>query len=174
MKTLVLGCGLKKPEGSIGIDTNSATVADIIYDLNITPYPLKNNQFDVIICHDILEHLENIIDVMKEIHRVGKNGAYVDIITPHFSSILSWNDPTHRHHFSSKSFDYFTNAPERWRTQFYTKEKFESLKTEVSFTRAPLSLMGKFISKLSPRIYEHHFAWIFPAKGIYVTLKIIK
>jgi predicted SAM-dependent methyltransferase len=104
MKTLVLGCGLKKPEGSIGIDNNPNTLADIIYDLDKIPYPFKDNKFDLIICHDILEHLNDIISAMKEIHRIGKHDAYVEIKTPHFSSILSWNDPTHKQHFSSKSF----------------------------------------------------------------------
>jgi 2-polyprenyl-3-methyl-5-hydroxy-6-metoxy-1,4-benzoquinol methylase len=95
MTTLVLGCGLKKPEGSIGIDTNPETTADILYDLNRTPYPLKANQFERILCHDILEHLDNIIPVMQEIHRIGTPGALVDIKTPHFSSILSWKVPPH-------------------------------------------------------------------------------
>ena len=83
MKTLVLGCGLKKPLGSIGIDINPAAMADIIHDLNAVPYPLKNDQFDLIICHDILEHLDNIIPSMQEIHRIGKHGACVDIICVH-------------------------------------------------------------------------------------------
>jgi SAM-dependent methyltransferase len=174
MRTLVLGCGLKKPDGSIGIDTNPATAADILYDLNRTPYPLKANQFERIICHDILEHLDNIIAVMKEIHRIGAPGALVDIKTPHFSSILSWNDPTHKHHFSRTSFEYFTDAPDRGRTQFYTQEKFAALKQEITFTRAPPSRLGQCLYTLSPRLYEHHFAWIFPAKGIHVVLKILK
>jgi SAM-dependent methyltransferase len=174
MKTLVLGCGLKKPAGSIGIDINPATMADVIHDLNTAPYPFKNDQFDMIICHDILEHLDNIIPSMKEIHRIGKCGAYVDIKTPHFSSILSWNDPTHKYHFSSKSFDYFTNIPARLRTQFYTEEKFEYVKKGVTFTKSPLSIAGKLIYTLSPRMYEHHFTWMLPAKGIIIMLRIIK
>src|SRR5687768_7076821 len=52
MNTLVLGCGLKKPDGSIGIDRNPGSAADLLYDLNRTPYPLKANQFERIICHD--------------------------------------------------------------------------------------------------------------------------
>jgi SAM-dependent methyltransferase len=174
MKTLVLGCGLRKPPGSIGIDSNPHTVADILHDLNQTPYPLKSNQFDLIICHDILEHLDDMVSVMKEIHRLGKDGSYVEIKTPHFSSILSWDDPTHKHHFTSRSFDYFTNVPERWRTHFYTEEKFECLSKDISFTRAPSSLIGKSIYQLSPRMYVHHFTWIFPAKGIFVKLRNIK
>jgi SAM-dependent methyltransferase len=174
MKTLVLGCGLKKPDESIGIDMNPETTADILYDLNRTPYPLKADYFERIICHDIIEHLDNIIAVMQEIHRIGAPGALVDIKTPHFSSILSWNDPTHKHHFSRTSFEYFTNAPDRWRTQFYTREKFAALKQEITFTRAPPSRLGQYLYSLSPRLYEHHFAWIFPAKGLHVVLQILK
>ena len=137
MNTLVLGCGLKKPAGSIGIDMNPGTTADLLYDLNRPPYPLKADSFERILCHDILEHLDDIVAVMREIHRIGAPGALVDIKTPHFSSILSWNDPTHRHHFSRTSFEYFTHAPDRWRTQFYTREKFAALTQEITFTRAP-------------------------------------
>jgi SAM-dependent methyltransferase len=174
MKTLVLGCGLQKPAGSIGIDMNPGTTADILYDLNRPPYPLKADHFERILCHDILEHLDDIVAVMREIHRIGAPGALVDIKTPHFSSILSWNDPTHRHHFSRTSFDYFTHAPDRWRTQFYTREKFATLTQELTFTRAPPSRLGHCLYTLSPRLYEHHFAWIFPAKGLHVVLQILK
>jgi hypothetical protein len=36
---IFIGCGLKKPEGSIGIDMNAETTANIIHDLNRTLYP---------------------------------------------------------------------------------------------------------------------------------------
>jgi hypothetical protein len=110
---------------------------------------------------------------VEVIRAVGLYG-YVDIKTPHFSSILSWNDPTHKHHFSRTSFEYFTDAPDRWRTQFYTQEKFASLKQEITFTRAPPSRLGRCLYTLSPRLYEHHFAWILPAKGLHVVLQILK
>ena len=63
--------------------------------------------FDAIVCHHVLEHLDNVIAVMEEIHRLGRPGARVYIRTPHFSSWQFYTDPTHRHPFSSRSFDYF-------------------------------------------------------------------
>ena len=39
---LDLGCGNKKRDGTIGVDFNSRTKADIIHDLNIFPYPFED------------------------------------------------------------------------------------------------------------------------------------
>lgn len=46
----------------------------------------------------------------KEIHRMCVNGALVTVITPHFSSLASWRDPTHLHHLSFFSMDHFEKS----------------------------------------------------------------
>jgi hypothetical protein len=45
---------------------------------------------------------------MAEIHRVGRNGADVFVVTPHFSSHNSYTDPSHVRHLAARSFQYFT------------------------------------------------------------------
>ena len=66
-KVLDLGCGRAKFPGSIGVDSNPESDADIIHDLNKFPYPFHDNEFDVIRCIDILEHLDDVVRVMEEI-----------------------------------------------------------------------------------------------------------
>jgi hypothetical protein len=45
---------------------------------------------------------------MEELHRISKPNGVIEIWTPHFSHPNSFNDPTHKHHFTLGTFDYFT------------------------------------------------------------------
>ena len=85
-----LGCGMRKEKGAIGIDINPATKADIIHDLNVFPYPLEDNKFDIIFCYDILEHLADTVRVMEEIYRFAKPNAIVIIKVPHYACWWGW------------------------------------------------------------------------------------
>lgn len=52
---------------------------------NVLSLPFKKNQFDVVLCAEVLEHLpfDNFIKALLEIHRVAK--SHVVITLPHFS-----------------------------------------------------------------------------------------
>ena len=106
-KILDLGCGKKKRSNAIGIDFNERTEADIIHDLNMFPYPLEDNTFDEIYIDNTLEHLDNIIAVMEEVHRICKKGGMVKVMVPYFRSAWASIDPTHKHYFTANSFAYF-------------------------------------------------------------------
>ena len=107
MEILDLGCGKNKREGSLGIDIRNYPGVDIVHDLNLFPWPLEANRFDLIFCLHTLEHLKDIVRTMEEIHRVAKNKAKIIIRTPHFSNVGSFTDPLHRYHFTLESFNYF-------------------------------------------------------------------
>ena len=49
MKNLDLGCGNRKRKDTIGIDISEDTDADVIHDLNISPYPFDYNGKSVLI-----------------------------------------------------------------------------------------------------------------------------
>jgi SAM-dependent methyltransferase len=119
---LDVGCGRRKFPGAIGIDRLEAADADVIHDLDVLPYPFEDDSFNVVIARHVLEHLEAPLDVLAELHRITRAGGLVAVITPHFSSPTSWTDPTHRHHFSSESFDYLV-AGTPW--AFYSNARFE-------------------------------------------------
>lgn len=84
-KKLNLGCGEFKKEGYVNVDYYSVSEPDVKHDLNKFPYPFKDNEFDVVEADHLLEHLEDPFRVMKEIHRICKNGGSVIIKVPHFS-----------------------------------------------------------------------------------------
>ena len=172
MKILDVGCGRRKREDAIGIDVNPNSQAHVIHDLNSFPWPLPDDEFELIDCYHILEHLNDVVRTMEEIHRVGKKGAIVEVRTPHFSSLYSWQDPTHRYHFALDSFDYFTEETKH--TRFYTDKHFLILEKRIEFGKSLISLVPKFIARISVHKYEKHFAFVFPANDLYFRLQVVK
>jgi SAM-dependent methyltransferase len=110
VKILDIGCGNRKKEGAVGLDLSPDSQADIIHDLNSFPYPLPSHEFDRIYCLDVLEHLKDVIRTMEEVHRLSRKGAEVFIRVPHFTSTLTYGDPTHRHFFNTQSLDFFVEG----------------------------------------------------------------
>ena len=107
MKKLNLGSGEFQKEGFINVDYYSVSKPDISHDLNQFPYPFEDNEIDYLESFHCLEHLENPFRVMKEIHRICKNGAKIWIKVPHFSRGF-----THAEHNSGFDFSfpyYFKN-----------------------------------------------------------------
>lgn len=49
-------------------------IADLHFDLH--EIPLEDNRFDVIFCNHVLEHVEDAMQCMKELHRVMKPGGW--------------------------------------------------------------------------------------------------
>lgn len=174
MPILDIGCGKNKANGAIGIDFNPDSQADIIHNLNIFPWPLEDNTFDVILCHNILEHIDDVPKTMEEIWRIGKNESIVEIISPFPSSRWLYTDPTHKRAFASKSFDFFIEG-----TEYYgsipTKAKFALLRVEYQndlyhwWHRLLLKLANQY-----KNYYESYFMYIYQISAIYFKLKVKK
>lgn len=64
----------------IASDLSGDFMADVAYD--ITQIPEKDNQFDLIICYHILEHVIEDVKAMCELYRVLKTNGTVLIQTP--------------------------------------------------------------------------------------------
>ncbi len=133
MRILDLGCGQKKFPGAIGADLNRRSHADVICNLAGFPYPFRPNSFDHIVCDNVVEHLEEVVAAMQEIHRILKPGGDVLILSPHFSSDDSYADVTHRHSFSIRAFDEFLAQVSVF--DYYVAFKFEPLERKIVFGR---------------------------------------
>ena len=166
-----LGCGPKKIEGAVGVDSYPYPGVDVVVDLNITPWPLEDNRFDEINGFHIIEHVEDTVKFLSEIHRIGRAGARVKIVTPHFSSLNSWSDPTHIRHLSTTWYEpilaggYLADRTGEFSLE-YSKAKF-----------------GKSMNSWLPRVmtglfgqsrWEKHYAFMFPAIDLETVLGIVK
>ncbi|MFN0038623.1 MAG: class I SAM-dependent methyltransferase [Burkholderiales bacterium] len=172
-QVLDVGCGKSKFPGSTGIDFAQNSFADILHDLNVFPYPLADHSFDVILCRNVIEHVQNVVGLMEEIHRVGRNGAEIIITTPHFSSVYSYQDPTHLRHLAFDSLDYFTENTRH--SNFYSSKRFEMVQKRIDFGKSfPFSLIARCLFGLSAHKYEKHFAFVFPCNSLSFHLKVVK
>jgi SAM-dependent methyltransferase len=129
LSILDLGCGRRKLPGAVGVDLQPNTDADVVHDLNDIPYPFGEDSFDAVVARHVLEHLASPLDVLTELHRITRPDGVVLVVTPHFSSPTSWTDPTHLHHFSSRSFDYLVAGTDY---DFYTETRFEVLERRIT------------------------------------------
>ena len=94
---LDLGCGNKPVAGYTGVDRYPCAAASVLCDLGRS-LPFRDNSVDAFLLDNVIEHIVDIPALMMEIARTGKPGARVTVITPHFTSLSSWKDPTHVHH----------------------------------------------------------------------------
>jgi SAM-dependent methyltransferase len=171
---LDIGCGTRKiEEGAIGIDISPDSAAEHVWNLDVYPWPLEDDQFARIHMSHVIEHLDDPMRAMAEVHRVACDGADVFVTTPHFSSHNSYVDPTHKRHLAAGSFAYLTGKdfPSFRGSPF----RFEIVKVELTFGgNLVLDNLGRLLVRLSMPWYERHAAWVFPALDIRCHLRARK
>jgi SAM-dependent methyltransferase len=170
-RILNLGCGLKHVPDGVNLDVTPATNPDVVHDLNVRPWPFESGTFEEVRANDVIEHLDDIVATMEEIHRVCSPGAVVRITVPHFSCSNAFTDITHRHYFSYFSFHYFTGENE---FPFYTAARFKRRASQIVFRP---TLANKIVWRLAtrwPAAYERTWPWIFPAWFLYFELEVLK
>lgn len=176
MKILDLGCGKRKYPGSIGLDVSNKTDADIIHDLNVFPYPLEDNQFDYVNIDNVIEHVDNVISVMEEVHRVTKNGATIKIVVPYFRSPYASVDPTHKHFFTTMSFYYFD--PDHMFNQLYEySDVYFKIKSVIFDEKISHNLLGTIVTKIAnkkPAFYEYSLSHLYPLNTLTYYLETVK
>lgn len=92
-----IGSGYKRYPDYINIDSDIKCNPDYVVNLELDKLPFENNTVTHIIAHHVLEHIgEGYFHLLKEIYRVSKHGAIVDIRVPHHNHEVFHNDPTHR------------------------------------------------------------------------------
>jgi SAM-dependent methyltransferase len=117
---LLIGCGNSRRKKLIanGVSdwTNLVTIdhdpncgADIVHDLDDTPWPLDDDTFDECHAYEVLEHLGQQGDFKAffrhfgEIWRVLKDGGLLVATCPAWDSPWAWGDPSHTRIISKQS-----------------------------------------------------------------------
>jgi SAM-dependent methyltransferase len=112
VRELLIGCGnsrRKKIDPAqkwewdelVTIDHDPNCGADILHDLEVTPWPLEDDSFDGAHAYCVLEHLgkqgdyRSFFATFAEIYRVLKPGGLLYAICPSRSSEWLWGDPSH-------------------------------------------------------------------------------
>ncbi len=144
-KKLDLGCGKNKIDGCIGFDILPLEGVDVVGDI-LKPLPFENDEFDVVYLNNVLEHIDDIAPVLKEIHRITKSTGKILIMVPYYNSPLAYMDPTHKRSFNYKTLDYFTGNSS-W--NYYFDFKFIILKKQLIPSRIGSFFPKKYLLKMS-------------------------
>lgn len=173
---LDVGCGQRKLPGAVGMDIVADSMADIVHDMDRTPWPFAGDTFDIILLNHVLEHAKDALAVLAEAHRVGKAGGRVVIQVPYFRSVDAFADPTHRRFFTSGSLDYVIRAS-RLAEYRYMPALFEKMGFWYGWPHPsanPLrQLLKKFMERY-PRFYDQYLSLLFPVACLTWELKIVK
>lgn len=171
-----LGCGDQKFSGVVGVDSIPRKGVDVIHNLDVFPWPIPDNSTDTIFLFQTLEHLDNVVRVMEEIWRISKNGGRVIIEVPYFRHQGAFQDPTHKHFFTSATMLYFCKTQKREKGP-YSDGVFRQVDFWFGWparSRNPLMVLFKGFAKKYPNFYDGVLSKFFPAKIIVYELEAIK
>lgn len=167
---LDIGCGSAKHPGAVGLDISADTDADIVHDLDVFPYPIEDASFDQILLQDVIEHVAQPIKVFEELHRIARPGASIQLRTPHFSSVLAYGDPTHRHYFSTVAIRQLAEP----RFAHYTQVRFDVVHVTLDLWLPFRALGIAALANRFPQPYEAYFAFRFPTMNIRAEFRVVK
>ena len=108
---LNLGCGYNKREGWINVDASPICKPDLVLDLETLPWPWETDAIEAVRFIHSLEHMGRdpnvFLGIMKELYRVCRNGATIEIVVPHPRHDDFLGDPTHVRVITPKLLQHF-------------------------------------------------------------------
>jgi predicted SAM-dependent methyltransferase len=116
-----IGAGGEELLGFKTIDIDASTKPDIVCDIE-KGLPFGDNSVDEIRCSHTLEHINNILFVLREFYRVCKNGAKITITVP----LMDASDMTHVRFFNEHTFRTLTD-PIYWEKPNYFVGKYKEI-----------------------------------------------
>jgi len=172
---LDVGCGINKYPGSIGIDRNAHTRADVIADLDQYPFPFADSTFREVRAIHVIEHVSDVIRTMEEFHRLLAPGGQAVIVTPHYTDFSSFCDPTHRWHLNSFSLRYF--GQDHGGFGYYSAARFREISVRVRLLALWRYLGFELLvnqSRRFRRFWEFYLCYVVRGKVIEWRLAALK
>lgn len=119
-KKLNLGCGRNILSDWINLDYIKLPGVDVVADLNRCAeiaLPFEDNSIEEFFASHLIEHIENTLPLMQELHRIAKPEATAIFRCPYGSTDEAFEDPTHVRQYFINSFGYFSQ-PFYWRADY--------------------------------------------------------
>lgn len=131
LERLHLGCGNEILPGWINHDLVPLPGVDVVHDLHDYPWPFEDGRFAEVRMYHVLEHLEDPVRVIEELHRILAPGGILRVRVPYWNSPDWATDPTHRTPFNEYSFDYFDPETYQGRERpYYSSARF-SIRSKI-------------------------------------------
>jgi predicted SAM-dependent methyltransferase len=109
-----LACGQHVREGFQGADIWPGEGVEWVLDLENDPWPWADNSVDELHASHYIEHVRDLLKFMDNAWRVLKDEGSFTIISPYYTSIRAWQDPTHVRAISENTWPYFSRD---WRKE---------------------------------------------------------
>ena len=139
-RKLNIGCGRDIKKDYVNLDGARLKGVDVVHDLNKYPWPFSSNYFDEVYGRDVIEHLDDLVKAMKEIHRICKNGAKVRLIVPYWHSSAAFY-PNHNYFFNIDSLKLFTEKNRTYDAYYgFEIEKIKLIPSRIGWLIPPIPL----------------------------------
>lgn len=177
------GSGPNPKESCYALDQFQFDGIDIVADLNEPLDLLPDNSAEYVFTSHALEHVERLLPLIAELHRITRPGGMIEIVVPHFSNPYFYSDPTHVRFFGLYTMNYFVSKElqpmARHVPTFYSDVRFEIESIKLSFYRSNLfdrifvPFLRYFVNRspAAQEFYERRLSWIFPAAEIRYKLR---
>jgi len=170
MKKLNLGAGNDIKEGYINQDLQNLKGIDDIFNFNIYPWKYRDNEFTEIRIKDCIFCTNNLFNFMKEIHRISKPNAIIEIENVNFLSPICCQDPYLKTRIGWNTFDIFTDN----KTGYYDTPTFEIISRKWIFSENKNLKWLSFIFNIFPKFYARFLYFWLPCNKIVFKLKVIE
>ena len=111
---LNLGCGLRHRDGWVNVDSEAACRPDRVVDLEALPWPFPDDSVDEVHMSHVLEHLGArtavFLGIFRELYRICRPGARIEIKVPHPRHDAFLIDPTHVRPITLQTLQMFDQA----------------------------------------------------------------
>ena len=175
-RVLHIGPGKKALAGATTIDILDLPGIDVVHNLDNTPWPFADNTFDLIFAHNVFEHLDDQIAIMKEMKRILKPKGSIVVTVPYFRCPDAFTDSTHKHFFTTRSMDYYIEG--KTLSQYeYVDARFHLRGFWFGWPQVsgnPLVRVFKWFIGKYPKFYDSHLSLLFPMKILIWELEVIK
>jgi len=104
---LNVGCAWRHCEGFVNLDCDPRAQPDVVHDLESTPLPFADESFDCIFASHVLEHVQHLVPLMEDFHRILRPGGFLIAVTPYGHSDDAWDSPHHVRAFTENTWTYF-------------------------------------------------------------------
>lgn len=183
---LDLGSGGKRSTGFYGVDQLALPGVDVVADLNEPLDAIPDNSVGRVRSSHALEHVQGFMPLMREIHRICRPDAHIEIAVPHFSNVYGFSDPTHVRFFGLYTMYYFVEPEaqprERRVPAFYSDIRFVVDSIRIEFYRSGRldALLAGLMTRLVNRslswqdFYERRLCGLFHARQITYCMRPVK
>ncbi len=177
-----LGCGPNKREGRIGIDRLDLPGVDMVADVQEGLSFFPDHSVDEIHSKSLLEHVEDLGGMVREIVRVLKPGGRNFLFVPHFSNPYYYSDYTHTRFMGLYTFYYFVDEKYQLKRKvpaFYSDVRIRVLSQKLIF-QSPFRLVHYFkkafqrlvnLSSWTQEFYEENLCYFIPCYGLEMVFR---